>query len=44
MSTIKNVDKIIVLNKGSIVEIGNHTELIANKGLYSHLYKMQFEI
>ena len=44
MSTIQNVDKIIVLDKGSIVEIGNHQELIANKGLYSHLYKMQFEI
>lgn len=44
MSTIQNVDKIIVLDKGSIVEIGNHQKLIANKGLYSHLYKMQFEV
>jgi len=44
LSTIKNVDNIIVLNKGDIVEEGTHDELSKKKdGLYSHLSKLQFE-
>lgn len=42
LSTIKNADKIIVLHKGRIREIGNHEELVAKQGLYSNLYKLQY--
>jgi len=40
-STVKNVDKIIVLNKGKIVEAGNHEELMEKKGKYYELYSLQ---
>ena len=42
LSTIINADKIIVLEKGHIVETGTHTELIAAGGLYSDLYTTQY--
>lgn len=42
MSTIQNADKIIVLDKGEIVEIGTHQELLMNNGAYKKLYEMQF--
>ncbi|MBZ9636653.1 ABC transporter ATP-binding protein [Clostridium sp. FP1] len=42
LSTIKNADKIIVLHKGRIREIGNHAELLEKQGLYSNLYKLQY--
>lgn len=42
LSTIKNADKIIVMHKGKIKEIGTHTELIEKDGLYSDLYKLQY--
>lgn len=43
LSTIKNADKIVVLDKGKIVEIGNHNELIAKEqGFYKKLYNAQF--
>ena len=35
LSTIKNADNIIVMDKGSIVEEGNHNSLISKNGLYS---------
>jgi ABC-type multidrug transport system fused ATPase/permease subunit len=38
LSTIKSADKIIVINKGRIKEMGNHEELMANGGMYSELY------
>ena len=38
LSTIQNADKIIVLDKGEIQEIGSHTDLISNKGLYWKLW------
>ena len=41
LSTVINADKIIVLEAGKIVETGKHTELIAKKGLYNELYKIQ---
>lgn len=37
----REVDKIIVMKKGKVVEIGNHDELLAKKGEYYKLYKMQ---
>ncbi len=43
LSTIKDVDIICVLDKGRIVEQGTHNELLASGGLYSRLYKTQFE-
>lgn len=41
LSTIKNCDKIIVMSKGEIVEIGTHQELIDKKGSYYELYNRQ---
>jgi ATP-binding cassette subfamily B multidrug efflux pump len=43
LSTIRKANKIIVLDKGEIMEIGSHNELIAKKGFYYQLHKMQFE-
>ena len=43
LSTIVNVDKIIVLDNGSIVEQGNHQELLKNNGYYSKLYNSYYE-
>ncbi|MGH8842004.1 MAG: lipid A export permease/ATP-binding protein MsbA, partial [Advenella sp.] len=42
LSTVQNADRILVLDKGRIVEQGNHTELLKNSGLYASLYNMQF--
>lgn len=42
LSTIVSADKIIVMNKGMIKEIGKHEELLAKKGLYSKLYNIQY--
>jgi ATP-binding cassette subfamily B protein len=44
LSTIRNADKIIALEGGRICEIGNHRELLARNGLYSHLYQRQLEL
>ena len=41
LSTIRNADKIIVLSKGEMKEVGNHQELLARKGLYYNLCSMQ---
>ncbi len=41
LSTIKHADQIIVLQKGKIVEQGEHNELINKNGLYSHLCELQ---
>ncbi len=43
LSTIRKADKIIVLDKGKIVESGNHEELLNAGGFYYQLHKMQFE-
>jgi ATP-binding cassette subfamily B multidrug efflux pump len=43
LSTIRKADKIIVLDKGVIQEIGSHEQLIAAEGHYYQLHQMQFE-
>jgi len=43
LSTIQNADKIIVLHKGEIREMGNHQELLAKRGIYYKLYQLQFK-
>jgi len=40
-STVRNADKIVVLDKGRIVESGEHRELMEKKGVYYNLYKLQ---
>lgn len=43
LSTIRKADKILVLDKGKLMEAGTHTELLAKGGFYARLHKMQFE-
>lgn len=42
LSTIQKADKIIVLDKGQIMESGTHDELLSAKGFYANLYDMQY--
>jgi ATP-binding cassette subfamily B multidrug efflux pump len=42
LSTIQHADRIVVLHKGRIREIGRHDELMASKGLYFRLYQLQY--
>ena len=44
LSTVKHAHQIVVLDKGKIVEVGNHAELVRNKGDYYHLVKNQLEL
>lgn len=44
LSTVKNADQIIVLDKGQVVEIGNHNFLIDKQGVYYNLVKNQLEL
>ncbi len=43
LSTIKGVNRILVMHKGQIVEEGTHAELIAKKGIYYRLYLLQYK-
>lgn len=43
LSTIKDADLIVVLDKGMVIEMGNHNELISKKGKYYNLYQTQFK-
>jgi subfamily B ATP-binding cassette protein MsbA len=44
LSTIENADRIVVLQKGEIAEIGTHQELIAKGGVYAQLHRIQFKL
>jgi ATP-binding cassette subfamily B protein len=44
LSTVKNADQIVVLEKGEIVEIGTHHELTRKQGAYYQLVKNQLEL
>lgn len=44
LSTVKNADQIVVIDKGKIIETGKHQELIANRGAYYNLVKNQLEL
>ncbi|WP_025763773.1 ABC transporter ATP-binding protein [Dyadobacter tibetensis] len=43
LSTIQEADKIIVLDKGRIMEEGNHEQLLEKQGFYANLYQMQYK-
>ncbi|MFV0360662.1 ABC transporter ATP-binding protein [Tropicimonas sp.] len=43
LSTVRDADKIVVLDAGQVVEEGTHAELIARDGAYSRLYRLQFD-
>ena len=42
LSTIQNADTILVVKDGTVIEQGNHTELLSRGGFYSTLYNSQF--
>jgi ATP-binding cassette subfamily B protein len=44
LSTIRHADRIVVLHKGRVREIGTHAELMARKGIYFRLYQTQFGV
>jgi len=44
LSTIKHADRILVLDRGQIAEVGSHEELVRNDGLYRRLYELQFRV
>lgn len=43
LSTIQNADKIIVMHKGEVREIGNHQQLLTKRGIYYKLYQLQYK-
>ncbi len=42
LSTVKNADRILVIDKGEVVQLGLHAELVNKQGVYKQLYDMQF--
>lgn len=44
ISTIRNSDRILVIHKGKLVEVGSHDELIKLGGIYADLYRLQYEL
>ncbi len=43
LSTIQRADKIVVMHKGRVREIGSHQELLAQRGIYWKLYQLQYK-
>jgi len=43
LSTVQNADRIVVLDGGSIAQVGRHEDLIRQEGIYKKLYKLQFQ-
>jgi ATP-binding cassette subfamily B protein len=43
LSTVQRADKIIVIHKGQVREMGTHQELLANRGIYFKLYQLQYK-
>jgi ATP-binding cassette subfamily B multidrug efflux pump len=43
LSTVQRADQIIVMHKGKVREMGNHQELLANRGIYYKLYQLQYK-
>jgi ABC-type multidrug transport system fused ATPase/permease subunit len=43
LSTIQHCDRIVVLHKGEIAEIGTHNDLLKNRGIYFKLYQLQYK-
>jgi ATP-binding cassette subfamily B protein len=43
LSTIQRADKILVFDKGKIMETGSHQELLAKNGFYTYLYNVQYK-